>query len=58
MNMIDRAFLLSHPKFHQKNFNFIIDMLLSNDYPIRFIFDIISTRLKTLFKKRTKKTEL
>jgi len=53
--MIDRAFLLSHLKFHQKNFNFIIDTLLSNDYPFQFIFDIISTRLKTLFKKRTKK---
>jgi len=55
MNMTDRAFLLSHPKFHQKNFNFIIDTLLSNDYPLQFIFDTILTRLKTLFKKRTKK---
>jgi len=55
MNMVDRAFLLSHPKFHQKNFNLIIDTLLSNDYPLQFIFDTISTRLKTLFKKRTKK---
>jgi len=52
--MIDRAFLLSHPKF-QKNFNFIIDTLLSNNYPLQFIFDTISTRLKTRFKKRTKK---
>jgi len=40
MNMIDRAFLLSHPKFHQKNFNFIIDTLLSNDYPLQFILTL------------------
>jgi len=37
----------------KKNFNFIIDTLLS--YSLQFIFDTISTRLKTLFKKRTKK---
>jgi len=55
MNMIDRLFLLSHPKFHQKSFNFIIDTLLSNDYPFQYIFDTISIGLKTLFKKRTKK---
>jgi len=56
--MIDRAFLLSHQKFHQKNFNFIINTLLSNNYPLQFIFDTISIRLKTFFKKRTKNRTL
>lgn len=28
------AFLLSHPQFHQKNFYFIIKILLDNDYPL------------------------
>jgi len=51
--MNDRAFLLPHPKFHQKNFKFIIDTLLSNGYPLQFIFDTISRRFKTLFKKQT-----
>jgi len=55
MSMIDRAFLLSHPRFHQKNLIFIIDTFLSNGYPLQFIFDTISMRLKSLFKKRTKK---
>jgi len=52
--MIDRAFLLSNPRFHQKNFNFIIETFLSNGYPLKFIFDTIYFRLKTLFKKRSK----
>jgi len=47
--MMDRAFLLSHPRFHQKNLNFIIETFLSNDYPLQFIFDTIHKRLKILF---------
>jgi len=58
MSMINRAFLLLHPKFHQKNFKFIIDTLLSNSYPLQFIFDTITRRLKILFKKRSKKQNL
>jgi len=53
--MRDRVFLLSHPRYHQKNFNFIIETFLSNGYPLSFIFDTISSRLKNLFNKRTKK---
>jgi len=56
--MIDRVFLLSNPRSHQKNFNFIIETFLSNGYPLKFIFDTISIRLKNLFKKRTKKQNL
>ena len=53
MGMVDRAFLLSHPKYHCKNIKFIIDTLLKNDYPLTFIFDTINTRIKSLLNKRT-----
>jgi len=46
--LIDRAFLLSHPRFHQKNIEFIIDILMGNGYPLDFIFEKIRSRLKTL----------
>jgi len=58
ISMIDRVFLLSNPRFHQKNFNFIIETFLANGYPLRFIFDTISNRLKNLFNKKTKKQNL
>jgi len=51
--MIDRAFLLSHPRYHVKNLNFIINTFLLNDYPFDFIFNTINLKLKTLFNKRT-----
>jgi len=46
--LTDRAFLLSHPMFHQKNIEFIIDILLLNGYPLDLIFEKIRSRLKTL----------
>jgi len=55
MSMVDRAFLLSHPRFHQRNLKFIIETFLSNNYLLKFIFDTIHKRLKTLFSKRAKK---
>jgi len=55
MNMVDRAFLLSHPGYHQDNLNFVVKTFLSNGYPLQFIFDTIQKRLKSLFNKRTKK---
>jgi len=58
ISMIDRVFLLSNPRFHQKNFNFIIETFLANGYPLKFIFDTISNRLKNLFNKKTKKQNL
>lgn len=30
MGLIDRSLLLSHPRFHQENFNFLIDTLVNN----------------------------
>jgi len=53
--MIDRVFLLSHPKFHQQNFKFIIEIFVGNGYSINFIFDTVFMRLKILFNKRMKK---
>jgi len=46
--LIDKAFLLSHPRFYQKNIEFIIDILLENGYPLDLIIDKIKNRLKTL----------
>ncbi|KYQ58872.1 hypothetical protein ALC60_02120, partial [Trachymyrmex zeteki] len=43
---VDRAFLLSHPKYHKENLNFIIRTFLANDYPIKFIFNTFNSRLK------------
>jgi len=45
MGMIDRAFLLSHPRYHEKNINIIINTLL-NDCPLDFNFNIINLRFK------------
>ncbi|KYN13632.1 hypothetical protein ALC57_14177 [Trachymyrmex cornetzi] len=55
MSMVDRAFLLSHPKYHYNNFIFIIKIFLENDYPLKFIFDTINSRLGSLFKHKTLK---
>jgi len=53
--MTDRAFLLSHPKYHEKNLKFIIETFISNNYPLQFIFNVIHMRLKSLLNKQTKK---
>jgi len=39
MGMVDRTFILSHPKYHQKNLNLIIEILRLNDYPLKFRYD-------------------
>jgi len=49
-SLIDRAFLLSHTKFHQKNIEFVINILLKNGYPLDLIFNKINKRLKTLIQ--------
>jgi len=55
MSLVDRAFLLSHPEFHQQNFELIVRILMENDYPLSFIFNAISSRIKGLiFDKITK----
>jgi len=52
ISMIDRALFLSHPRYHKKNINFIINTFLQNDYPLHFIFETINLRLKTIVNKR------
>jgi len=42
MKMVDRTFLLSHPKYYRDNFNFIIKTFLDNNYPINLIFETIN----------------
>jgi hypothetical protein len=49
--MVDKLILLSHPQFHQKNFTFLVNTLLENNYPLDFIFTMIQLRLKHLFYK-------
>jgi len=48
MGMVDRSFCLSHPRFHRENLKYIITLLLENDYPLKFIFNTINTRIKYL----------
>ena len=55
MCLVYRAFLLSYPKYHKKNLEFIVNILLENDYPLDFIFKIIQERLRCLFVGRSKK---
>ncbi|KYN29720.1 hypothetical protein ALC57_00983 [Trachymyrmex cornetzi] len=50
MSLIDRVLLLSHPTFHEKNFKFIINILLTNGYPLKLIFESIRKRLHTKFR--------
>jgi len=44
--MMDRAVLLSHPKFHKKNLELVIYMLPDNDFPLNMIFNEINIRLR------------
>jgi len=38
LSLIDRVILLSHPTFHQQNFDFVIRVLVENGYPLDVIF--------------------
>jgi len=53
--MIDRAMLLSHPIFQQKNLELVINTLLDNGYSIDLIFNKINNRIKELINKFTTK---
>jgi len=50
-------FILSHPSFHQKNFELIVKILLENDYPFNFIFKTISNRIRHLITNFNNKTQ-
>lgn len=42
--LVDRAILLSHPQFHETNLEKITNILLDNNYPIKFITKFINIR--------------
>lgn len=46
IELFDRAFLLSHPIFHIKNIEWVIEILLRNGYPLEFIFQTFHKRLQ------------
>jgi len=46
--LIDRAFLLSHLCYYQKNLELVIPLLFENGYPLNLFFEKISNRIKTL----------
>jgi len=46
----DKILLLSNPEFHQKNFLFLINNLLMNDYPLDMVFCSIRKRLSVKFR--------
>ncbi|KYN08066.1 hypothetical protein ALC62_00911, partial [Cyphomyrmex costatus] len=50
ISLIDRVLLLSHPSFHQKNFDMVIKILLKNGYPLDMIFSTIKKRLHKKFE--------
>lgn len=49
IGLVDRALRLSHPSFHQKNLEFIVNTVIENLYPLHFIFKVLYERLKFLF---------
>jgi len=53
--LIDRALLLSHPIFQQKNLEYVIKVLLDNDYPLELIFQKINQRIKDIVRKNNSK---
>jgi len=60
-NLTDRAILLAHPKYYQKNIELCIKILRENGYPLAMIFETINKRLKKLFTTKStsdKKNEM
>jgi len=52
---MDKAILLSHPKYQEKNLKYIVNTFLNNNYSLQLIFETINSRLKSLFNRQTKK---
>ena len=49
--LIDRVILLSHPKFYIKNISLATKILLDNNYPVDFVFNVFHERIKTLIHR-------
>jgi len=56
--LIDRTILLSHPQFHEKNLNCVINTLLDNCFPLPFVFSTINKRIKTLANRIVRETNM
>jgi len=48
LDLVDKTFFLSHLEFHEKNMNFIVNILIENDYLMEFI---MKNEIKYLIKK-------
>jgi len=48
---MDRILLLSDPKFHKTNFDYIIKTLFNNGYPLKIIFNNVIKRLHNKFQQ-------
>jgi len=51
MSLINRILLLSYRRFHKENFDKILKILLSNEYSLGLIFNIIKKRLHKKFEQ-------
>jgi len=49
--LVDRAILLSHPVFQQKNLEYVVKVLIDNLYPPELIFNKMAIRIKELFRR-------
>ena len=52
-NLVDRCLLLSYPQFFNKNLEVVIDILISNGYPLDLIFNKINHRIGYLIAKKS-----
>jgi len=50
--LINRALLLSHPVFQQKNLEYAIKVLLDNAYPLDLIFQKTNRKIKDIIRKK------
>ncbi|KYQ59136.1 hypothetical protein ALC60_01852 [Trachymyrmex zeteki] len=52
IGQLDRIFFLSHPEFHKKNIESMINILLMNGYPLDTIFSTINNRITKLSSRK------
>ncbi|XP_029674796.1 uncharacterized protein LOC115242551 [Formica exsecta] len=57
ISLIDRSFRLFHPRFHQKNLELVVNILLKSGYPLSFIFSTLQERIKTLIITNNKQID-
>ena len=51
-SLVGKALLLSDSEYYQKNVTLIINKLIKNDYPLKFIFDAINVRTRNIQRGR------